>query len=622
MKVPMSWINEFVDIDCITPREYSNALTMSGSMVEGVEQQGENIINVVTGRIIKIEPHPDADKLVVCQADVGDEVVQIVTGAKNMKEGDYVAVAKDGATLPNGKIKKGKLRGIESCGMMCSEDELGLKQDRADGIMILEGEPPLGIDIRDYLGINEKIVEFEITSNRPDCLSVIGLARETAATFDKQLSVKTPVVKEVDDSIKNYIAAEVKDEKLCPRYSCRVVKNIKIRPSPSWMQKRLEACGIRAINNIVDITNYVMLEYGQPMHGFDLRTISGGKIIVRRAKDGEIMKTLDGEEHKLDSETLVIADAEKPIALAGVMGGENSEISDDTTAIVFESANFNGMAVRTAAKKAGIRTESSSRFEKGLDINNVSAALDRACELITELGAGEVTAGVIDICAPASPIKTLPLNADYINGFLGTNIERDFMVKALTSLDFKVNGDTIAVPSYRGDIEGEADIAEEVARIYGYNNIPSTLYAGETTLGGKNEKQTAEDLIRNTLVSLGLYEIITYSFVSPKIYNKLNIPKDDYIEISNPLGEELSIMRTTGIASALEALAVNYNQRNEEAFLFELATTYHKGGERGLAIEKQELVIAMYGDVDYYGIKGVVEQFFEEFGITYNYIEP
>lgn len=622
MKVPLSWINDYVDIKDISPDRYAEALTMSGSKVEGVESIGENIINVVTGRILKIEPHPNADKLVVCRVDVGDEVLQIITGAQNMKEGDYVAVAKDGATLPGGRIKKGKLRGVESCGMMCSEDELGLQEERSGGIMVWQKETPLGIDIRDYLGLNESIVEFEITSNRPDCLSVIGLARETAATFDRPLTVKAPVVRE-SGSIEDYIRVEVENQKLCPRYSCRVVRNVKIKPSPEWMRQRLENSGIRAINNIVDITNYVMLEYGQPMHAFDLRTIEGGKIVVRTAVDGETMKTLDGQEHILDSDTLVIADAKKPVALAGVMGGENSEIQEDTVNIVFESANFDAMAVRRAAKRSGLRTESSARFEKGLDVNNTVPALQRACELVCELGAGEIVGGIIDICAPIAPNRVIPLNVDYINGFLGTNIDKGFMVYALESLGFRVDNDEITVPSYRADVEGEADIAEEIARIYGYNKINSTLYSGAATLGGKNEKQLAEDLVRNTLTSLGFYETITYSIVNPKIYDKLCTEQDDYFKILNPLGEELSIMRTNAIGSALEALSVNYRQRVEEALLFELATTYHKGGEKGLAIEKQHIVVSAYGnDVDFYDIKGAVEQLFEAFGITKYDISP
>jgi len=623
LKVPKSWFSDYVNIDDISADTLASAMTMSGTMVEGVEKQGENIENVVVGKILKIEKHPDADKLVVCQVEIAPgEVVQIVTGATNVFEGAVIPVAKDGSTLPGGKIKKGKLRGVESCGMMCSTDELGISSERATGIYILPDDAPIGMDICEYLGINESILEFEITSNRPDCLSVIGLAREVAATLDIPFSNKKPEVKESGDDIKNYIDVEVKDSELCPRYTCRAVKNVKIEPSPLWLQKRLEDSGVRAINNIVDITNYVMLEYGQPMHAFDIRTLKGGKIIVRRAKDGEMLTTLDGVEHKLTSETLVIADAERAVALAGVMGGENSEIEDDTVTILFESANFNGASVRNSAKRAGLRTESSARFEKGLDVHTVMDALDRACELVNMLGAGEVVSGVIDVAAPFKPKKVLPLDTDYINGFLGTDISEEYMIKVLKSLDFEIDGKNIICPTFRADIEGLADIAEEVARIYGYNNIPSTLFAGETTIGGKNKKQRAEDLAANTLTALGFNEIMTYSFISPKVYKKLNIEQDDCIVISNPLGEDQSVMRTTAIGSALETLVFNYNRQNSEASVFEIATTYHKGGENGLAIEKQELVLASYGAGDYYDLKGAVEQLFDAFGIEKYDIVP
>ncbi len=624
MKVPMSWFLDYVDIDAMmhSPRDFAAALTMSGSMVEGVDEQGGNILNVVTGKILEISPHPDADKLVVCKVDVGSEVVQIVTGATNVFVGAVIPVAKDGSTLPNGKIKKGKLRGVESCGMLCSEEELGIATEPAHGIMILENSTPIGADIRDILGLKENIVEFEITSNRPDCLSVIGLAREVAATFDKPFNVKEPVVSEIGDDVNKYISVEVKDSDLCPRYMARVVKNVKIEPSPEWMQKRLAHSGIRPINNIVDITNYVLLEYGQPLHAFDIKTIGGNKIIVRRGKHGEVMSTLDGVERTLDSNMLVIADVNHPVAIAGVMGGENSEVSADTTTILFESANFNGASVRTTAKKVGLRTEASARYEKGLDVNNTAPAIARACELINILNAGEVVSGKVDVCAEIKPARKLPFNPDKINKFLGTNIDREFMEHTLKNLNFIVDGDSVTVPTFRADVEGEADVAEEIARIYGYNKIPSTLLKGEATLGGKNEKQKAEDLIRNTLTAMGLYEVITYSFVSPKMYDKLTIPQDDCIVITNPLGEDQSIMRTTTIGSMLDIVSTNYNYRNEEALLFEIGTKYSKGGEDGLAIEKQEITIAMYGkDVDYYALKGVVEQLYSTFGISYFDIE-
>ncbi len=621
MKVPMSWFSDYVDISGITSKDFADKLTMSGSMVEGIENKGENILNVVTAKILKIEKHPDADKLVVCQVSFGDEEVQIVTGASNVFEGAIVPVAKDGSTLPGGKIKKGKLRGVESCGMMCSEEELGIATEPATGIMILPDDTPLGVDIREILGLNDSVVDFEITSNRADCFSVIGLARETAVTYDRKFTLKKPEVKTAGDDIKNYVDVTVCDQDLCYRYTSRVVKNVKIGPSPEWMKRRLELAGVRSINNIVDITNYVMLEYGQPMHAFDIRTISGGKIVVRRAKDGEVIKTLDGVDRALDKDMLVICDADAPIALAGVMGGENSEIKDDTTTIVFESATFNGASVRNSAKKVGLRTESSARYEKGLDANNTLDAINRACELINMLGAGDVVDGTIDVYNELPEKKVIKFRPDKINAFLGTDIDKQFMVDTLTKLDFVIDGDDIYVPTYRADVEAEPDVAEEIARIYGYNNMPTTLLSGDTTLGGKNEKQLAEDKVRNVLCAQGLNEIITYSFVSPKMYAKLGIELDDPIVIANPLGEDQSIMRTVTIGSMLETVATNYNYRNEQAYLYEIATKYKKtDGE--LADETLDIDIAMYGKgTDYYTLKGVVEELLASFGITYYEIE-
>jgi len=621
MKVPMSWFSDYVNMDGITPHQFASDLTMSGSMVEGVESKGENIINVVTGKILKIEKHPDADKLVVCQVSFGDEEVQIVTGAQNVFEGAIVPVAKDGSTLPGGKIKKGKLRGVESCGMMCSTEELGIATEPATGIMILPEDTPVGKDIRDVLGLNDSVVEFEITSNRADCFSVIGLAREVAATYDRKFELKKPEVKTCGDDVNKYANVEIKDFDLCYRYTARAVKNVKIAPSPDWLKMRLEMAGIRSINNIVDITNYVMLEYGQPMHAFDVRTLKDGKIIVRRAKDGETIKTLDGEERKLDHEMLVIADAEKPVAVAGVMGGENSEIEQDTSVILFESATFNGASVRNSAKKIGLRTESSGRYEKGLDPHNTLDAINRACELVNMLGAGEVVDGIIDIYKELPKKNVIKFRPEKINKFLGTDIDEKFMIETLNKLDFEIKGEDIYVPTYRADVEAEPDIAEEIARIYGYNKMPTTLLRGETTLGGKNEKQRAEDLVRETLGAQGLYEIITYSYVSPKIYNKLNIEQDNPIKIMNPLGEDQSLMRTVTIGSMLETVATNYNYRNEEAYLYEIATKYKKR-EDGLADETLDIDIAMYGkDVDYYVLKGVVEELLLAFGIKYYEIE-
>ncbi len=621
MKVQLSWLKDYVDFD-VTPKEFAEDITVSGTMVESIEQQGENIINVVTGKILKIEKHPDADKLVVCQVDVGDETVQIVTGATNVFEGAIVPVAKDNSTLPGGKIKKGKLRGVESFGMMCSDAELGIAANPADGILILDENTPVGKDIRDVLHINECVAEFEITSNRPDCLSVIGLAREVAATYDKPLNVKKPVVRESGGDINDYIKIEVADKELCQRYTGRVVRNVKIGPSPEWLSRRLENAGVRSINNIVDITNYVMLEYGQPMHAFDLRTVGGNKIVVRRANDGEKLTTLDEIDRTLDNSMLVIADADKAIGVAGVMGGINSEIENDTTDILFESATFMGSSVRKTAKKLGLRTEASARYEKGLDPHNTLDAVNRACELVCELGAGDVVNGIIDIYDKLPDNNVILFRPEKINAFLGTDISRDEMLAAFKNLEIKLDGDNLVIPTFRADIEGEADVAEEVARIYGYNKIPSTLMRGAAMVGEKTDKQKTEDLVKSTLNSIGFYECITLSFNSPKIYDKLNIKPDDYIRISNPLGEDQSIMRTTVIGSMLETVAINYNYRNEAASLFEIGTKYLKKVDSELADEKQEIVAAMYGnDVDYYTAKGVLEKLFEVFGITYYEIE-
>lgn len=628
MKVPMSWLKEYVDIDCL-PQQYADAMTMSGSKVEGIENTGESIENVVVGKILKIDEHPNADKLVVCQVDLGDEQVQIVTGADNISEGDYIPVAKSGAKLPGGfKIKKTKLRGIESDGMMCSIEELGLsKEDYSNapehGIFILDKEYPLGTDIRNILGLNENIVEFEITSNRPDCLSVIGLARETAVTFGKELKIPEVQVKEAGENVHDYASVEVLDAELCPRFTARVIKNVKIEPSPSWLQNKLRACGVRAINNIVDITNYVMLEYGQPMHAYDLRQLGGSRLIVRRAKDGEVLQTLDGQERKLDNSMLVIADEQKPVGVAGVMGGANSEVADDTKTILFESANFLGSSVRLTAKKLGLRTEASARFEKGLDVNNAALALNRACQLIEELGAGEVVTGMIDINNCKVPPLQLPLNPDKINAFLGTDIPKEFMINVLQKLEFGVNSNnmTVTVPSFRADVESEADLAEEIARIYGYDKIKPTLQSGEATQGGRNFKQTLEDKIKNCLIGQGLSEIMTYSFTSPKIFDDLNIPEDSdlrkVVTISNPLGEENSIMRTTTMSGMLEVMGRNYNRRIEKVSLFEIGSIYIPKAIpiNELPDEKLMVTIGMYGDADFYDLKGVVEELLYTLGI-------
>ncbi|MDK2811268.1 MAG: phenylalanyl-tRNA synthetase beta chain [Petroclostridium sp.] len=635
MKIPMSWLKDYVDIE-VTPEEYASAMTMSGSKVEGIEKTGEDIQNVVVGKILTVEKHPDADKLQVSQVDLGDEVVQIVTGATNIYAGACIPVAKHGAKLPGGvTIKKGKLRGVESNGMMCSIEELGLtKEDYPNapdhGILILDGEYALGKDIKEVLGLNENVIEFEITSNRPDCLSVIGLARETAVTLDKVFKRPLVKVKEAGEDVSAYASIEVLAPDLCPRYAARVIKNVKIEPSPKWMRDRLRACGVRSINNIVDITNYVMLEFGQPMHAFDLKNLSGNKIVVRRAEDEEIIQTLDGQERKLDSSMLVIADAEKPVAVAGVMGGANSEVTQDTKTILFESANFLGSSIRLTAKKLGMRTEASARFEKGLDVNNVVRALDRACQLITELGAGEVVNGIIDVNNSSVTPVQLKLRPDKINAFLGTNISKEYMVDILRKLEFEVDEEKmlVTVPTFRSDVESEADLAEEIARIYGYDKIESTLLSGKTTQGRKNRKQLLEDKIKNCLIAQGLSEIITYSFTSPKIFDYLNIPQDSelrkVVTISNPLGEENSIMRTTTLSGMLEVMARNYNHRVEQVKLFELGSIYIPKAlpVQELPEEKLVVTLGMYGESDFYLLKGVVEELLYILGIQEYEIIP
>ncbi len=616
MKIPMSWLNDYTDISGITPEEYNHALTMTGSKVEGIENTGDEVQKVITAKILSVEPHPDADKLKICQVDTGTETIQIVTGADNVKPGQMVPVALDGAILPGGKkIKKGKLRGAESNGMMCSYEEIGMtKEDFPDaeyGILILDENLPLGKDIREVFGLNENIVEFEITSNRPDCLSVIGLARETAVTFGRPFAVKAPTVKGSGGDINDYVSIHVQDPQICRRYSAKVVKNVKIGPSPKWMADRLRACGMRSINNLVDITNYVQLEYGQPMHAFDLNFLEGSQINVRRATDGEEMVTLDGEKRLLDSSMLVICDGKKPVAIAGVMGGENSEVKEDTHAILFESANFLGTSVRKTAQKLGLRTESSARYEKGLDPNNTEPALLRACELVEELGCGEVVDGWIDINHADDKPNRIAFDPDAINRFLGCEISRGEMVSALTALGFTISGAEAIVPSFRADVEGFADLSEEVVRIYGYDKIPSTLMRSETVSAVKTRPQKIEDQIKNLLTACGMYEIITYSFTNPNIFDKLCIPQDSslrrVVKISNPLGEENSIMRTTSLASMMETLARNANFKAANARLFELAKIYLPVDGEPLPSEEQEVTLGMFGGCDFYDLKGVLE---------------
>ena len=580
MKLPLSWLKDYMNIDGIEPSEYMHKMTMSGSIVEGIENAASEFKNVVVGKILKIEKHPDADKLVVCQVDVGEDApIQIVTGAKNVFEGAVVPVAKHKSTLPGGvKITKGKLRGVESFGMMCSTDELGISEERATGILILPDDTPVGEDIVNVLGLDENIAEFEITSNRPDCMSIIGLARETAATFNRPFKIHTPEVKENSENAADYASVEIKNTDLCSRYVGRVVKNVKIAPSPEWMQRRLKACRIRAINNVVDITNYIMLEYGQPMHAYDLDHVEGRKIIVRNAEDNEKLETLDDQPRTLNSSMIVIADEKRAIGVAGVMGGANSEVCDTTATVLFESATFNAAAVRKGAKALGMRTDASALFEKGLDTENCLNAINRACELMNELGAGEVVGGVIDEYPNKKRAKVLPFEPEKMNKFLGMEISEADMIEMLARLEFQVDGGHIHIPTFRADIEGMADIAEEVARIYGYEKIPTTLMRGEMVAGGKTPLQKLEDTVRTELSESGLYEIITYSFIDPKENALVRIPADDsrnnFVRITNPLGEENSVMRTDMTSSVMKILRTNYTRRNPQAAVFEIGTVF------------------------------------------------
>lgn len=627
MNLPMSWLNDYMDIN-VTPKEYSDRMTMSGSKVEGFENMGENVQNVVAGKVLTCEDHPDSDHLHVCTVDAGTgEILQIVCGAPNVKAGIIVPTALVGATLPDGKIKKGKLRGVESFGMLCSHDELSITEDMLGyepeyGILILPDDTPVGKDIRDIFGMNETVVEFEITSNRPDCFSIIGLARETAATFDKKFTIPEVKFTEDDENIADTISVDVLDKDKCQRYCARMVKNVKIGPSPSWMQERLRACGVRPINNIVDITNYVLLEYGQPMHAFDLRDLADNKIIVRRAENGEVIKTLDEQDRTLTNDDLVIADGKKAVAIAGVMGGFNSEVKDDTTTVIFESATFEASSVRLTAQRVGLRTEASSRYEKGLDYNNTVPAVERACQLVEELGCGENTSGMIDVMGNVTDMKTLPFRPEKINAFLGTNISTEQMVKYFDALEIKTDLDkmTVTPPSFRPDLEGEADIAEEVARFCGYDQIPVTLLSGEATCGKKTDRQAAQDNINKILTALGMYEIYTYTFTSPSVFDKLSVPADsklrNAVKISNPLGEDTSIMRTTTIASMLDILSRNYNYRNAAARLFEIGKIFTPTEEGKLPDEPLKITIGIYGDkADFYDIKGICEEMFRSLNV-------
>lgn len=627
MKLSMNWLKDYVD-KSFDPKEYSDKMTLTGSKVEGYERLGEEISKVVVGKLISVEKHPDSDHLLICMVDVGEaEPLQIVTGAQNVKPGEYVPVALNGSTLPGGvTIKSGKLRGVVSNGMLCSLGELGLTVNdfpyaEENGIFLLKEDCKVGDDIKDVLGIDDIAVEFEITSNRPDCLSVIGLARETAASFATDLKLHTPVVKETDNgkTINDYISVEIKDPDLCPRYTARVVENIKIEPSPKWLRERLRASGVRPINNIVDITNYVCLEYGQPMHAFDYNYLEGGKIVVRRADEGEEITTLDGVKRTLTNKMLVISDAKKAVAVAGVMGGENSEIIPETKTIVFESANFNGPSVRMTARDIGLRTEASGRYEKGLDRENTMPAIERACELVEMLGAGDVVKGIIDVYPTKAEQTVIPFDPQKINEFLGTDVPYESMIDTFKRLDIKLEDGKLYPPSYRADLEGMHDIAEEVIRIYGYDKIPSTQFRAQATVGGRNPRQKRIVELNALLTMHGFYEVQTYSFISPKYYDNIGLapdaPERNSVVISNPLGEDTSIMRTTALPSVLEVLAANRRYRNKSCAVYENAKIYIKRAFSEQPDERLSTVIASYNCGDFYYMKGICENVLRVFGV-------
>jgi len=618
MKLSREWLNEFTPVN-VTDKEFCDRMTMSGSKVEGYEVLFDEIHNVVVGKVLSMERHPNSDHLWICQIEVGkDAPVQIITGAQNVQVGDLVPAALHKSTLPGGKtIEKGKLRGEKSEGMLCGLEELGLTVNDypyaiTDGIFILQEPCTVGQDIVEALKLRDSVVDFEITNNRPDCLSIRGLSREAAVTFGTPLTLPEPQVKGSGDDIHNYLNVDIQNSELCPRYTARVVKNVKIAPSPVWLRRRLRASGIRPINNIVDITNYVMLEYGQPMHSFDYRCISGSRIVVRNAAEGEEMATLDGSPRALKADMLVIADEKKPIGLAGIMGGQNSEITGDTTSVVFESANFNGINIRKTAITLGMRTDASSRFEKGLDPLGTLPAVQRACELVELLGAGDVVDGIIDVVAREIKPVTLKLESDKVDGLLGIHTEPAFQKKVLMELGFTFDGDVMTVPSWRGDVSHYSDIAEEVARFYGYDRIPATAFKGVTAQGGLTAAQQLERDTRQLCRSMGYNEILTYSFIGQGDNDLSNMPKDhalrDSFRILNPLGEDTSIMRTTMLSGVLKCMTLNASHRNKEVKLFDLSKVYLKQDGQDLALEEKHLTMGVYGEgADFYAVKGNVE---------------
>ncbi|MFW6677997.1 phenylalanine--tRNA ligase subunit beta [Lacrimispora sp. AGF001] len=640
MNTPLSWVKAYVPDLEVTPQDYTDAMTLTGTKVEGYECLDKNLEKIVVGHIVSIERHPDADKLIVCQVNVGSETVQIVTGASNVKTGDKVPVVLDGGKVAGGhdggplpedgiKIKKGKLRGIESCGMMCSIEELGFTNEMypdapESGIYILPETSVPGSDAVELLGLHDSVFEYEVTSNRVDCYSVIGIAREAAATFNK--TFVPPVVTATGNSedVHNYLKVTVEDSRLCSRYCARMVKNIKIAPSPVWMQRRLAACGIRPINNIVDITNYVMEEYGQPMHAFDYEQLAGHEIVVRCAEDGETFQTLDGQERKLDSTVLMIRDGEKAVGIAGIMGGENSKITDEVQTMVFESACFDGTNIRLSSKKVGLRTDASGKFEKGLDPNNAKVAIDRACQLIEELGAGEVIGGMIDIYPEKREAKRVAFEPERMNRLLGTDITAETMLEYYKRLELEYDEKTgeIIVPTFRQDLECMADLAEETARFYGYDKIPVSLPTGEATTGKLSYKLRVEELAREVAEFCGFSQGMTYSFESPKVFDRLLLPQDSPLRVTvnilNPLGEDFSVMRTTPLHGMLNSLSTNYNRRNKNVRLYELANIYLPKSLplTELPDERMQFTLGFYGDGDFFDMKGVIEEFFEKTGMN------
>ena len=638
MNTSLSWIKAYVpELDC-TAQEYTDAMTLTGTKVEGFERLDKNLDKIVIGQIEKIERHPDADKLIICQVNIGTETIQIVTGAPNVKEGDKVPVVLDGGSVAGGhdgkmaedgiKIKKGKLRGIESNGMMCSIEELGSSRDMYPeapeyGIYIFPEDAVVGESAVKALGLDDVVFEYEITSNRVDCYSVVGIAREAAATFRKPFCPPVVTATGNNEDVHDYVKVTVQDPELCPRYTVRVVKNIKIAPSPVWLQRRLASCGIRPINNIVDITNYVMEEYGQPMHAYDYDTIAGHEIVVRRAGKDEKFVTLDGQERTMDENVLMICDGEKAIGIAGIMGGENSMITDDVKTMMFEAACFDGTNIRLSSKRVGLRTDASGKFEKGLDPNNAQAAIDRACQLIEEFGAGEVVGGMVDVYSKKKEPVRVAFEPEKINALLGTDISREEMLKYFDKIELAYDEATneIVAPTFRHDIFRTADLAEEVARFYGYDNIPTTLPKGEATTGKLPFYLRIEETARDIAEFCGFSQGYSYSFESPKVFDKLLIPEGDQlrqaISISNPLGEDFSIMRTISLNGMLNSLAFNYNHRNKNVRLYELGNVYLPKSLplTELPDERMQFTLGMYGEGDFFTMKGVVEEFFEKVGL-------